>query len=231
MPISPAASMTASVLARPPMLPGLMRSLAAPRRAAWMAMCASKWTSATTGRGEASQTAAKASRQSRRGMAMRTISHPASASRSICARFAATSCAGMLSIDCTATGAPPPTGTAPTITWRVSSFGLAALPMALPSADRSVVAFEGILPCCRAMRGHHHGESAGAPDWVEVRPDREARAHVRGGRPLAAGPPRPGRGRPPHACVCGGHVVQAAARRAPVSPSSRTRSVGCLGWP
>ena len=78
-------------------------------------MRASKWMSATTGKGDAAHTASKASRQSRRGMAMRTISQPASASASICARLAATSSAGAFSIDCTATGAPPPTGTSPTI--------------------------------------------------------------------------------------------------------------------
>ncbi len=96
------------------MLPGLMRTLSAPRRAASMAMRASKWMSATTGRGDAAHTASKASRQSRRGMAMRTISQPASAKASIWARFAATSSAAAQVILCTATGAPPPTGTSPT---------------------------------------------------------------------------------------------------------------------
>ena len=108
------------------MLPGLMRSFAAPRRAAATAMSAEKWTSATTGRGDCSHTAANASRQPLRGMAMRTISQPAWASASICARLAATSSAGALSIDCTATGAPPPKGTSPTMTRRVDSFGLTA---------------------------------------------------------------------------------------------------------
>ncbi len=123
MPASPAASSTASVAARPPMLPGLMRNFAAPRRAASMAMTGSKCTSATTGRGDASHTAAKASRQARRGMAMRTISQPAWANASIWAKLAATSSAGALSMDCTATGAPPPTGTPPTMTRRVRWLG------------------------------------------------------------------------------------------------------------
>jgi hypothetical protein len=131
MPASAAAAITARVASKPPMLPGLMRSFAAPRRAASMAMRASKWISATTGRGDAAHTASKASRQLRRGMAMRTISQPASASASICARLASTSSAGAFNMLCTATGAPPPTGTVPTITRRVRAWGLQGL---LPAA-------------------------------------------------------------------------------------------------
>ena len=123
MPACPAASSTASVFAKPPMLPGLMRSFAAPRRAASMAMVASKCTSATTGKGDASHTAWNVSRQLRRGMAMRTTSHPASASCWICARLACASSAGALSMDCTTTGAPPPSATLPTCTWRVFWLG------------------------------------------------------------------------------------------------------------
>ena len=70
---------------------------------------------------------------------MRTTSHPASASARIWARFAATSSAGALSIDCTTTGAPPPSGTSPTITRRVRSFGLASIAIVSPfliPADR-----------------------------------------------------------------------------------------------
>ena len=107
-----------------------MRSLAAPRRAASTAICASKWTSATTGRGDCSQTLWKASRQSRRGMAMRTTSHPAAASSRICARLASTSFAGAFSMDCTTTGAPPPRGTLPTITRCVSWLGFLSLVVA-----------------------------------------------------------------------------------------------------
>lgn len=57
----------------------------------------------------------------------RTISQPACASASICARFAATSVAGAFSMDCTTTGAPPPSGTEPTDTRRVASLGLACV--------------------------------------------------------------------------------------------------------
>ena len=101
-----------------------------------MAIRASKWISATTGRGLSAHTSSNASRQSSRGTAMRTTSQPAAASRSICAKFAAASSAGAFSMDCTTTGAPPPNGTArpaarnaalPTSTSRVFSFGFMAL--------------------------------------------------------------------------------------------------------
>ncbi len=116
------------------MLPGLMRSFAAPRRAASTAISAEKWMSATTGSGEAAHTASNASRSALCGMAMRTTSQPAAASASICARFAATSSAGAFSMDCTTTGAPPPSGTPPTMTRRVPSFGF-AVPGIRPSVS------------------------------------------------------------------------------------------------
>src|ERR1700733_8018645 len=52
----------------------------------------------------------------------RTAPHPASVSSAICCRVAFTSAVTVVVIDCTETGAPPPTGTAcfplPTMTWR-----------------------------------------------------------------------------------------------------------------
>ena len=88
-----------------------------------MAMTGSKCTSATTGKGERSHTWPNASKHARLGIAMRTISQPASASASICAKLPSTSSGGMFNMDCTATGAPPPIGTEPTMTRRVCSFG------------------------------------------------------------------------------------------------------------
>ena len=49
-----------------------------------------------------------------RGTAQRTMSAPASATRWICAIVAARSAVSVFVIVCTATGAPPPTGTEPT---------------------------------------------------------------------------------------------------------------------
>ena len=49
------------------------------------------------------------------GTATRTISHPADTSAQICFKVASTSWVGVLVIDWIDTGAPPPTGTFPTI--------------------------------------------------------------------------------------------------------------------
>jgi len=116
MPASPAASMTASTRAMSPMLPGLIRSLAAPRRAASMASRWSKWMSATTGSGLAAHTSANPWSASACGIATRTISHPASARRSICESVACGSRVSVFVMDCTATGAPSPIRTPPTLT-------------------------------------------------------------------------------------------------------------------
>ena len=53
---------------------------------------------------------------SSRSTVMRTISEPARASAATCATVPATSAVSVLVIDCTTTGAPPPTCTPPTIT-------------------------------------------------------------------------------------------------------------------
>ena len=215
--------MTASVLARPPMLPGLMRSLAAPRRAALDGyVCVEVDVGHhRQGRGFA-DLAAKASRQSRRGMAMRTISHPAAASRlylrEVRRHVLRRHVEHRLHRDRGA--AAHRNGTHHHAGGFSAWSGLAAdCTMALPSADRSVVAFEGILPCCRAMRRviTMAGLSAGAPERVEVRPDREARRHTCVGYcagPLAAGPPRPGTGRPPRTRCVSRRSTVVAGRRA-----------------
>ncbi len=59
-PAAPAASITASTLAQSPMLPGLMRSLAAPALTAPMASLWLKWISATIGTGDSAQMVRKA---------------------------------------------------------------------------------------------------------------------------------------------------------------------------
>ena len=121
MPWLPASSITASTRSNEPMLPGLMRSAAAPRRAASMARRWSKWMSATTGSGLWAQISPKPSSAAALGMATRMISHPAFARPSICASVDAGSSVFVVHMDCTDTGAPPPTATLPTCTWCVSS--------------------------------------------------------------------------------------------------------------
>jgi hypothetical protein len=61
---------------------------------------------------------ASASASSWDGTATRTIWQPAAVSSAICWRVALTSEVSVVVIDCTETGAPPPTGTGPTMIWR-----------------------------------------------------------------------------------------------------------------
>ena len=93
-----------------------------------------KWMSATTGSGEPATTSAKPGSASACGMATRTISQPASARRPIWASVAATSRVSVFVIDWTATGAPPPTGTSPTITGRVLLRSIKRRPLLGPGA-------------------------------------------------------------------------------------------------
>ena len=85
---------------------------------------------------------------SSRSTVMRTISEPARASAATCATVDATSAVSVLVIDCTTTGAPPPTVTPPTSTatdWR-RSCGPASFivtPVLLTSAR---------APGCRQLR-------------------------------------------------------------------------------
>ena len=54
------------------------------------------------------------------GTETRTISAPASAAACTCATVAFTSDVSVLVMVCTLIGAPPPTGTLPTMIWRLS---------------------------------------------------------------------------------------------------------------
>ncbi len=78
--------------------------------------------------------AGSASASSCDGTATRTIWHPEAVSSAICCSVAFTSAVSVVHIDCTLTGAPPPTGTLPTISWRdclrgaSSAGGVAGMP-------------------------------------------------------------------------------------------------------
>src|SRR5690348_10223238 len=63
--------------------------------------------------------AGSASTSSCDGTATRTIWQPDAVSSAICCRVAFTSEVSVVVIDCTLTGAPPPTGTLPTMIWRL----------------------------------------------------------------------------------------------------------------
>src|SRR5579875_2797043 len=95
------------------MLPGLTRTAPQPASMAANTYRGWKWMSAMTGICDLRAIS---------GTASRTIWQPAAVSSAICCRVAFTSAVGVVVIDCTETGAPPPTGTAflplPTTIWR-----------------------------------------------------------------------------------------------------------------
>ncbi len=71
-----------------------------------------------TGIGDSRTIVFSASTSFSRGTATRTRSAPASATRRIWSIVACRSAVSVLVIVCTATGAPPPIGTPPTLIWR-----------------------------------------------------------------------------------------------------------------
>src|SRR5258705_11652745 len=79
--------------------------------------------SAMTGICDLRAIAGSASTSSCEGTATRTIWHPDAVSSAICCRVAFTSAVSVVVIDWTETGAPPPTGTEPTMIWRLARRG------------------------------------------------------------------------------------------------------------
>ena len=100
------------------MLPGLTRTAAQPASIAANTYLGWKWMSAMTGICDLRAMAGSASASSWDGTATRTIWQPEAVSSAICCRVAFTSAVSVVVIDCTVTGAPPPTGTEPTMIWR-----------------------------------------------------------------------------------------------------------------
>ena len=100
------------------MLPGLTRTAAQPASIAANTYLGWKWMSAMTGIWDLRAMAGSASASSWDGTATRTIWQPEAVSSAICCRVAFTSAVSVVVIDCTVTGAPPPTGTEPTMIWR-----------------------------------------------------------------------------------------------------------------
>src|SRR6266536_3480737 len=97
------------------MLPGLIRRPWIPPSSAAMAYFHWKWMSAMTGMVACSAIVLRASASSQWGTATRTISQPAATSEAICWSVALTSAVLVVHIDCTRTGASPPTSTHPTL--------------------------------------------------------------------------------------------------------------------
>src|SRR5262249_50029308 len=100
------------------MLPGFTRTAAQPASMAAKTYRGWKWMSAITGICDLRAIAGSASTSSCDGTATRTIWQPAAVSSAICWRVALTSAVNVVVIDWTETGAPPPTGTGPTLIWR-----------------------------------------------------------------------------------------------------------------
>lgn len=100
------------------MLPGLTRTAAQPASMAAKTYFGWKWMSAMTGICDFLAMIGSASASSWDGTATRTIWQPDAVSSAICCNVALTSAVTVVVIDCTETGASPPTGTLPTMIWR-----------------------------------------------------------------------------------------------------------------
>src|SRR6204780_1590752 len=109
------------------MLPGLTRTAPQPASIAANTYFGWKWISAITGICDLRAISGSASASSCVGTATRTIWQPVAVSSAICCSVAFTSAVSVVVIDCTETGAPPPTGTAcgplPTMIWREARRG------------------------------------------------------------------------------------------------------------
>src|SRR3954463_3500669 len=121
----------------------------------------------------------RASASSWLGQATRTMSQPEAVSSAICCRVVLTSDVSVVVIDCTETGASPPTSTLPTLIWRVLRRG-ASTGGGAAGIPRSTVVIRrpsrGGGETGGAERGTATGSSAD-PDWVDdVGPDQQ-RAH------------------------------------------------------
>src|SRR5215472_7593465 len=113
-----ALAISATLSSKALMLPGLTRTAAQPASIAANTYFGWKWMSAITGICDLRAISGSASASSWDGTATRTIWQPAAVSSAICCRVALTSAVRVVVMDCTDTGAPPPTGTFPTMICR-----------------------------------------------------------------------------------------------------------------
>ena len=105
------------------MLPGLTRTAAHPASIAANTYLGWKWMSAMTGICDLRAIASSASASSWLGQATRTMSQPAAVSSAICCSVLLMSEVSVVVIDCTETGASPPTSTVPTLILRETRRG------------------------------------------------------------------------------------------------------------
>ena len=105
-------AISATLSSKALMLPGFTRTAAQPASMAANTYLGWKWMSAITGICDLRAMSASASASSCDGTATLTIWQPVAVSSAICCSVAFTSAVSVVVIDCTETGAPPPTGTA-----------------------------------------------------------------------------------------------------------------------
>src|SRR4051794_32915482 len=118
-PAAPAASAISLTLSSNCLiLPGFTRTAAQPASIAANTYFGWKWMSAITGIWLCLAISGSASASSWEGQATRTMSQPAAVSSAICCSVALTSDVSVVVIDCTETGASPPTATDPTLICR-----------------------------------------------------------------------------------------------------------------
>jgi len=122
------------------MLPGLTRTAAQPASMAAKTYFGWKWMSAMTGIWLWEAIWRSASASSCVGQATRTMSQPVAVSSAICCSVALTSVVGVVHIDCTETGASPPTSTFPTLILRDLRRG------ARTGAGRAGIPSETVMP-------------------------------------------------------------------------------------
>ena len=151
------------------MLPGFTRTAAQPASIAWKTYFGWKWMSAMTGIWLFFAMMCSTSASSCEGTATRTISQPDAVSSAICWRVALMSVVGVVVIDCTLTGASPPTSTLPTLIWRdlrrgartSGTFGIPRLTAGTPPAYAARM-HTGWMPALQSP-GHRLGRTA--PVW------------------------------------------------------------------
>src|SRR5918994_7458252 len=145
------------------MLPGFTRTAAHPASMAAKTYFGWKWMSAMTGICDLRAMAGSASASSWLGQATRTMSQPDAVSSAICWRVALISVVGVVVMDCTDTGASPPTSSFPTRILRLTRRGAmtGGGSAGIPRETDMRPAYVGTLGAPDRSRGQRGGRSAG----------------------------------------------------------------------
>ena len=164
------------------MLPGFTRTAAQPASIAANTYFGWKWMSAITGICDFRAIVGSASASSCVGQATRTIWQPDAVSSAICCSVAPMSDVRVVVIDCTDTGASPPTATDPT--WICRLFRRSASLVGTDGIPREIA----VICCATPSRGSRSGPGKRAPGFeITAR----ARPQHSPPEPLGGGCPRP----------------------------------------